>query len=124
MIYTPQKDPDQALLLVAVVAFIGIVGGLFISEFIMFVALLFWLQYTAVLSYLQFKHHHKHRWDTFTELLLHPQVRFFVFAFLAGLGIFAVLQRHWVYVGVASLCAWFIFSINFYRYYAKYKKYE
>jgi hypothetical protein len=124
MIYTPQKDPDQAMMLIAVVAFVGILGGLFVHEFIMLVALIFWLQYTAILSYLQFRHHHRHRWRGFTEALLHPQVRFFVFSFLAATGIFAILVRDNTYVGAVVLFAWLLFSVNFYRYYALYRKYE
>lgn len=124
MIYTPQKNPGAAMILIAIVTLVGILGGLFVNEFIMFVALIFWLQYTAILSYLQFRHKSRHKWRGFTEALLHPQLRFFIFSFLAALSIFGILARHNTYVGAVALFSWLMFSINFYRYYTSYRKYD
>jgi Trk-type K+ transport system membrane component len=124
MIYTPAKDPGQAFILIAVISLIGIIAGSLVYRFFMVFALIFWLQYTAVLSYLQFKSGSKHRRDTLTEWLLHPQLRFFLFEFLAAVGLFAVLMHDWWHIGALVLAAWLLFSFNFYRYYKEFKRYE
>ena len=124
MIYTPQKHPRQAFILISVISAVGIIGGLFIHELFLLAALIFWMQYTAILSYLQFQHKHKHKWNTLTEMLLHPQLRFFLFEFLAAVGLFAILKNDRIYIGAAALLAWFLFSLNFYIYYKQFKKYE
>ena len=53
--YTPSKNPKEAFILVTLIVAAGIAGGYLISEYFMAIALIFWMQYTAVLSYLQFK---------------------------------------------------------------------
>ena len=122
--YAPQKEPRLAINLVIVIVLVGIFGGIYIHELFMIIALIFWMQYTAILSYLQFRRKSKHKWNTFTEVLLHPQIRFFIFEFLAVLGLGFVLKYNLIYIGVAVLIAWLLFSINFYMYYGRFKKGE
>jgi hypothetical protein len=124
MIYTPEKYPKQAFMLIAAISLVGIIVGTLVYRFFMIFALIFWMQYTAILSYLQFKSKSKHKWHSFTEMLLHPQLRFFLFEFLAAVGLFAILKNDRVYIGAAALVAWFLFSLNFYIYYSQFKKYE
>jgi hypothetical protein len=116
MIYTPQDNPLEAFILACFIVLIGIIGGYF-WHYLMIVALLFWFQYTAVLSYLQFKHKSKHSYNDITEALLHPQVRFFIFEFFAVLGILFLLINQSVLVGGLVLIIWWLFSLNFYVYY-------
>lgn len=122
--YTPSKHPKQAIILITVMAAAGAIGGYWISEYLMAIALIFWMQYTAILSYLQFKHKRKHKFRNLTEDLLHPQVRFFAFEFLAFIGLGSLLKYESMMVGALSLGAWWLFSLNFYFYYKKFKKYE
>lgn len=122
--YTPSKHPKQAIILITIMAGAGVIGGYLISEYFMAIALIFWMQYTAVLSYLQFKKHSKHKFRTFTESLLHPQVRFFVFEFLAFIGLGSLLKYSSNSIGALSLVVWWLFSMNFYYYYKDFKKYE
>ena len=124
MIYTPSKNPKQALILIALISIIGILGGIFIHRFFFVVALLFWMQYTAVISYVQFKKKKKSKAKGITGLLLNPQVRFFTFEFLAAVGLFAILKYGWWQLSTTVLLAWLLFSINFYKHYRQYKKYE
>jgi hypothetical protein len=124
MIYTPRKNPKQAAILITVVVFAGIIGGIYLHKLFMVAALIFWMQYTAVLSYLQFKRKSKHKWNSFTEIILHPQIRFFLFEFLAFVGLWAVLIYDWLQIGGIALLGWLGFSINFYFYYKEFKKYE
>jgi len=123
-VYTPSKHPKQAFILITIMAAAGILGGYFISEYFMAIALVFWIQYTAVLSYSQFKRRTKHKYRNFTEYLLHPQVRFFAFEFLAVVGIGALLKYNTQSIGAVSLAAWWLFSLNFFLYYKDFKKYE
>ena len=95
-----------------------------IGEYLMAIALIFWMQYTAILSYLQFKHKAKHKFRTVTEDLLHPQVRFFAFEFMAFIGLGSMLKYDSMIIGALALGAWWLFSLNFYFYYKKFKKYE
>lgn len=124
MIYTPSKHPKQAVILVSLISMVGIVGGLLFSRFFFVFALLFWMKYTAVLSYLQFREGKKHKVKGITGILLKPQIRFFTFEFLAALGLFGILKYDWYQLATAVLIAWFLFSINFYRHYKQYKEYE
>ncbi|MFC1691579.1 hypothetical protein ACFL0W_05360 [Nanoarchaeota archaeon] len=129
MIYTPHKNPTQTLILVSIISFTGIIGGVFISRLFMYAALIFWMQYTAILSYLQFKRQLKRRKKrrkkgTITEFLLNPQLRFFVFEFLAFTALLSILKYDFFIIGFMALIAWFGFSFNFYVYYAEFKKYE
>lgn len=122
--YTPSKHPKKAFILVTIIVAAGIIGGYLISEYFMAIALIFWMQYTGVLSYLQFKHCAKHKYRTFTECMLHPQVRFFIFEFLAFIGIGALLKYKTELVGALALGVWWLFSLNFYKYYKQFRKYE
>jgi len=122
--YTPSKHPKQAIILISIIALVGIIGGFYIGHLILAIALIFWMQYTAILSYLQFRRKSKHKMNNFTEYLLHPQVRFFVFEFLAFIGLGSLLKYNSVIVGGMSLLAWWLFSLNFFFYYDKFKKYE
>jgi len=119
MVYTPTKNPLQSLILITIIVAAGVFGGRFISQYFMAFALVFWIQYTAVLSYLQFKHGKKHSHKSFTEWLLYPQVRFFVFEFLALIGLGALILKYNLLIGDAALIAWWLFSLNFYIYYTK-----
>jgi pheromone shutdown protein TraB len=124
MIYTPGKYPKQAMILVAAVSIIGIIAGLFVNALFLVAALIFWMHYTAILSYLQFKNRRKHKWKSITEAFLHPQLRFFIFEFLAAVGLFAVLKNDGLAIGASALFVWFLFSLNFFVYYKKFKRYE
>jgi len=124
MIYTPSKNPKEAFLLISVIVGIGILGGIFVNRFFMYFALVFWMQYTAVLTYVQFKSKTKHKKERITDILLIPQVRFFIFEFLATIGILSVLIHDWWHIGALVLLAWLLFSMNFYRHYRKYREYE
>jgi len=122
--YTPSRHPKQAIILITLMSAVGAIGGYFISEYLMAIALIFWMQYTAILSYLQFKHKSKHKFRGLTEDLLHPQVRFFVFEFLAFIGLGSLLKYDSMLIGALSLGAWWIFSLNFFFYYKKFRKYN
>lgn len=117
MIYTPQKNPKEAIILITIVVLTGILGGYLISPFLMVVALLFWMQYTAILSYLQFKKKRKLNTKSITSMLLSPQIRFFLFEFLAVIGIGSIFKYHTIVIGAAALTAWWLFAYNFYHYY-------
>jgi hypothetical protein len=124
MIYTPKKNPKEATILIALIAGIGIFGGYFVHKYFLVFALLFWMQYTIVLSYLQFKHGSKHTWNNFTEYLLHPQLRFFLFETLAVMGLVSVLLYDWLQIGAVVLLVWMGFAVNFYIYYNDFVRYE
>jgi hypothetical protein len=124
MIYTPSKNPKEALIIVCVIAGMGILGGILVNRFFMFFALVFWMQYTAVLTYIQFKAKSGHKKGGLTALLLKPQLRFFLFEFIATIGLLSVLMHDWWEIGTAVLVVWVLFAINFYRHYTQYKKYE
>ncbi len=124
MVYTPSKHPNQAFAVITIIAAAGIFGSYFISNYFMAIALIYWMQYTAVLSYLQFKHKSKHKFRGLTERLLHPQVRFFVFEFMAFIGIGTLLMYDTNSMGALALGGWWLFSLNFYRYYKQFRKYE
>lgn len=124
VIYTPSRHPKQAFIVITIMCAAGIWGGYFISDYLLAIALVFWMQYTAVLSYLQFSHKSKHRFRSFTEYLLHPQVRFFVFEFMAAIGIGSLLKYNTKSIGALALAAWWLFSLNFFLYYRQFKKYE
>ena len=117
MIYEPSKNPKQAIILITIVALSGIIGGYLLSSYIMASALIFWIQYTLILSYLQFKNKSSHPYTGLTELLLHPQIRFFLFELIAFWGIAALVLYGTTHVGAAALAAWWLFSLNFYFYY-------
>ncbi len=119
MVYTPQKHPKQALILITVIASAGILGGLYISEYFLGIALMFWMQYTAVLSYLQFKHKHEKIKDGINVYLLNPILRFFIFELIAFWGLAMLIWWETKLVGILALAAWWIFSLNFYFYYKK-----
>ena len=124
MVYHPTKYPKEAFIVITIISAAGIIGGYFISSYLMAIALIYWMQYTAVLSYLQFKHKSEHKFNNITEALLHPQVRFFVFEFMAFIGLGVLLKYDSNSVGALALGAWWLFSLNFFRYYLYFRKYE
>jgi len=120
MIYTPEKHPKKSFALVTIMVVVGILGGYLISDYFMMIALVFWVQYTAVLSYTQFKRKPKYGFNTFTETLLHPQIRFFVFELIAVLAILSLIFYQTTHIGAAALTAWWLFALNFYAYYERF----
>ena len=125
MIYTPAKNPKEAFLLISLVVLFGVLGAVFVHYLFIIIALLFWLQYTAILSYLQFAKKKRFKAKGFTDYLLNPQIRFFVFVFVATLGIGSVfLGPQTIYIGIASLIIWWLFSLNFFVYYRQFRRYE
>lgn len=117
MIYTPSNHPRQSFILITCMVIVGLIGGYNVNKYFMAVALIFWIQYTGVSSYLQFKSGHKHSYRTLTDALLHPQLRFFLFEFIAFLGLGSLLVFDTLRIGAAALVAWWLFSVNFYLYY-------
>ena len=122
MIYTPQKHPKQSFILISIMSLGGISLGYLVDKVFILICLLFWMQYTAVLSYIQFKKKSRHGYHNFTEILLHPQLRFFLFEFMAVISIGALIKYGHMFVGAIALMAWWIFSLNFYLYYKPKKK--
>jgi len=120
-IYTPPKNPKEALILITVIVLAGILGQIFLHDLFMIIALIFWMQYTAVLSYKQFKKKIKRPKRTLTEILLLPQLRFFLFMFIAIVGIISTLRKEYIF-GHISLIVWWLFSLNFYLHYKEFKK--
>jgi len=118
-VYTPQKNPKETMVMISTIAGAGIIGGVLVHPFVMVVALLFWIQYTAILSYLQFRRGSRHPWNSLTNAILHPQVRFFVFEFLGLLGLWTMIRYGTLIFGTAALLAWMLFAFNFYTYYQK-----
>jgi len=116
VIYTPSRHPREAFLLITLIVFFGIVGTYFLGAFFMLFALIFWMHYTALLSYMQFKHPLKRR--TITDHLLNPQIRFFIFEFLAWIGFWNAIQGGYN-IGYLVLVAWWLFALNFYIHYRK-----
>ena len=121
MIYHPEKNPDQAMIVTSVVALGGIAGA-FLHVFIPVVSLLYWMQYTAILSYMQFRKKSKHPWSNLTEILLHPQLRFFVFEFIAVLGLLTIIFYDTIYIAASVLLVWWLFDLNYYLYYRSLSK--
>ncbi|HII71289.1 TPA: hypothetical protein HA265_00875 [Candidatus Woesearchaeota archaeon] len=121
-IYTPSRAPGSAFLLVTFIVLVGITGTIFLSRFFMIFANIFWIQYTAVLSYLQFRHGTKYPNKNILDYLLNPQVRFFAFGFLGMMGLMGALTYR-LWVGHIVLVAWWLFSLNFYLYFRDFKKY-
>ncbi len=122
VIYTPSKYPKETFLLITIIVFFGIVGTYFLGVFFMLFALIFWMHYTALLSYMQFKDALKkkkaRKKRTITTLLLNPQIRFFIFEFLAWIGFWIAIQGSFT-LGYAVLVAWWMFSFNFYVHYMR-----
>ena len=123
IIYTPSRNHEAAFMLITIMVVIGIFGGIYIHEYIMGIVLVFWLQYTAVLSYLQFKRKKKNKHRHITDYLLNPQIRFFIFEFLAVLGIGTLILYDDPSIGTVVLLAWWLFSLNFFVYYKQFRKY-
>ena len=120
-IYTPPRNPKEVLIMISVIAFGGIVGSILWSTYFAVVALLFWIQYTFVLSYKQFKKGRKYEITSITKFLLNPQARFFIFVFIATIGILSVFYiTPWI--AYISLAVWWLFSYNFYRHYTQFRK--
>ena len=123
-IYAPQKKPGKSLMLITFIVLASIVAGVFISRYFIAAALIFWIHYTVVLSYLQFKHKSRHTYKSLTEYLLHPQIRFFIFETLAVMGLFALFVYDQLNVGIITLIIWWLFAFNFYRNYKSLRRYE
>ena len=66
------------------------------------------------------KQHHK----GIKSIILNPQLRFFVFEFLAFISISITVQYGWIYLSSAILMVWVIFSINYHNHLREYAKYE
>ena len=122
-IYTPSKNPKEAFLLVTFISLVGILGTAAISNFFMIFATIFWMTYTGMLVYLQFKHKTVYPKKTLTEFLLNPQTRFFVFIFLGAIGLFGALKEQ-MWISYTVLIAWWIFSLNFYMYFKEWKNHD
>ncbi|MFC1698312.1 hypothetical protein ACFL1H_08305 [Nanoarchaeota archaeon] len=126
MIYTPSDHPTEAFVLISIIVVVGIVGTLTWSNFFLLFALIFWIHYTAILSYLQFakKKGEKKKKKGFTEFLLNPQVRFFIFVFIGvlGIGSMYILNTNWI--GIGALGIWWLFALNFFVYYEDFIKVE
>lgn len=120
MIYTPSKNPREAFMLISIIVFGGIIISVLSTAFFAVVALLFWMQYTAVLSYIQFVKKKKHKVKNLTTLLLNPQFRFFIFIFIAVVGLFSIFYISPI-IAYAALFVWWLFSWNFYRHYREFK---
>lgn len=121
MIYTPQNNPKKAMVLISVIVVAGILGSIFFSKYFAIVALLYWIQFTAVLSYKQFAKKRKYKVTSITTFLLNPQFRFFIFVFVATIGILSIFMLTAV-IAYISLMVWWLFSFNFYLYYKRYTK--
>lgn len=119
-IYTPPENPKEVFIMITLIVLAGILGSIFISIFFAVVALLFWIQYTAVLSYLQFSRKRRYGITSFTNFLLNPQFRFFIFIFIAVIGLYSIFYITPL-IGYAALIAWELFSFNFYRHYTQFK---
>lgn len=119
-IYTPSKNPKEVFTIITIVVSAGILGSLLISDYFLVVALLFWIHFTSVLSYLQFSKGRKYGMTSFTNFLLNPQFRFFIFIFIAVIGIFSIFYITPL-IGYTALITWWLFSLNFYRHYTKFK---
>ena len=124
MIYTPQKYPKKAVVMIFLIAAVGIIGGYLIHDIFFYTALVFWMHYTLILSYMQLNKWTKHKRKTLTDYLLHPQIRFFLFQAIAVSGFLGLLLYDLKVVAASALLAWIAFSINFYRHYSQFKKYE
>ena len=120
MIYTPQRNPRNAMLLITFIAAAGILGSIWISKLFAVAALIFWIQYTAVLSYKQFAKKRKYKIKDVATFLLNPQFRFFIFVFIATIGIFSVFYMNEL-IAYACIITWWLFSLNFYVYYNRKK---
>ena len=119
MIYTPAQYPKKAFIMISSIVFMGIFGGLVISEYFMAIALIFWIQYTIVLGYLQYKHGSIHPYNSFTGALLNPSLRLSLFIILALLGLILLIFFNNSGFAILSLVLWWLFALNFYKYYTK-----
>ena len=123
MIYTPSKHPKEAIILITIMVLLGVLGGIFIHRLFVYVALVFWIQYTAVLVKLQIQKKKKKKKkskeiSSLTAALLNPYVRFIAFLLLATEGLVsAIIGRMWM--AYLVLILWWLFAINFYHYYKK-----
>ncbi len=117
-IYTPQEYPMQALILIISMTLVGIIGGIFVHPWFTIFSLLFWMQYTGVLAYMQYKRRSKHSGKGITTILLNPGLRFALFEILAVIGIaFVFLGK--MYWAAVVLLGWMLFAMNFYFYYRR-----
>jgi hypothetical protein len=130
MIYTPKKNSKSVMDLITVIVFLGIAGGIIFSlinsenkiyQIFPLLALLFWAQFTIVLSYRQFKKKKELGYETFTEMMLHFPIRLFLFLVLAILGIFQIFIGN-ILISYGILFVWWLFALMFYSYYNKRKE--
>jgi len=117
--YTPSEYPKKAFILISAIVAVGIIGTIFSSIFFAVFALVFWIQYTMVLSYRQWRKKRKHKIKNFTTFLLNPQLRFAVFLAVALMGLFSLFYKG-PSVAYIALFAWWLFSLNFYRHYREF----
>ncbi|MBU0535578.1 MAG: hypothetical protein KKE20_01330 [Nanoarchaeota archaeon] len=122
-VYAPSSNQRLALGMISLVVVIGIFGQLLLSDWFLIGAIIFWMQYTAMLSFLQFSRHKYRSHDSLTEILLIPHIRFFVFIFIATIGLVGTVKGQY-YLGYITLSAWWLFSVNFYRHYNQFRKFE
>ncbi|MBU0615808.1 MAG: hypothetical protein KJ601_06980 [Nanoarchaeota archaeon] len=129
MVYTPQKHPKAAFVTISIIVFFGVIGswitrlvtnltGLDGGLYKLFplVAFFYWIQYTIILAYLQFMHKSKHGSRSFTDIMLNPILRFFIFLLLSFWGIYHVFLGQ-ILISYIILIGWWGFSLNFYLYY-------
>lgn len=122
MIYTPSRYPRKAFILITTIVLAGIIGGYYISDLLLAIALIFWIQYTVVLVYLQLKKNKKYKSTIFTEYLLRPEIRLILFISIGVISLWLLIRYRSFLIGVLALLLWWLFSLNFYRYYLKKKR--
>ena len=122
-VYTPPMNERLVFGIISLIVVFGIFGNLLLSKWFMIFAIAFWMQYTAVLSFLQLVHKKERPHSTITEILLLPHVRFSVFIFIATIGLIGTIRGQYI-LGYLTLAAWWLFSFNFYRHYSQFRKLE
>ncbi|MBD3249576.1 hypothetical protein GF336_06035 [Candidatus Woesearchaeota archaeon] len=124
MALIPSRHPKKTLKLITKIVLVGTLGGYFIHSLFTALSLLSWMIFTFVLSYRQFKRKSKHTYSSFTEVLLHPQIRFFLFEAIASIGLYALFFLDSLLIPSIVLLSWWLFSLNFYRHYSQFSKYD
>ena len=110
------------MILVTVIALLGAFGGYFRHKFLMVVALLFWMQYTAILSYIQFKKNRRYPMSHVHICSIESSVEVFLFEFLAIIGLWSIFKYNTMSAGFSALIAWWLFALNFFVYYSRKRK--
>ncbi len=119
MFYSPKEYPTKSFISITLIVLIGILGSVYVHPLFLIAALLYWMQYTSVLSFSQFKNKSTHKINSLTGLFLQSIVRFVVFEMLAVIGILFYLLADNVTFGIFALLVWWLFAVNFYFYYTK-----